>query len=138
VRDRLLHHAIYRILYPAFNTIFVSDSFSCRLEKGTHKAVRRFQKMFYKVSKNNTKNCWVLKCDIKKFFDSIDHSILFQIIRQKVGDPDILWLLKEIIQSFNKDSIQLNLFDLQAQIERERERERERLRPAGAGFQLAT
>lgn len=64
VRDRLLHHAIYRLLYPFFDRTFIVDSYSCRKNKGTHKAMERFRKFFYKVSKNNTRTCWVLKCDI--------------------------------------------------------------------------
>ena len=47
VRDRLLHHAIYRILYPFFDKTFISDSFSCRLRKGTYKALDRFRKFGY-------------------------------------------------------------------------------------------
>ena len=139
VRDRLLHHAIYRILYPFYDKTFFADSFSCRLGKGTHKAMARFRRFFYKVSKNNTKTCWVLKCDIKKFFDSVDHSVLFEILKTKIADPDTLWLLREVIKSFNKNPIQLELFDLRgvANRERERERERESWRPTGAEFLLA-
>jgi len=57
VRDRLLHHAIYRVLYPYFDKKFIADSYSCRLDKGTHKAMNRFREFSYKVSKNNTKQC---------------------------------------------------------------------------------
>src|SRR3989338_5120819 len=71
VRDRLLHHSIYRLLYPFFDHTFIADSFSCRRGKGTHKAGLRFRQLAGQVSKNNTKTCWVLKCDIKKFFASI-------------------------------------------------------------------
>jgi len=81
VCDRLLHHAIYRLLYPFFDRTFISDSYSCRLEKGTHRAINRFQEFFYKVSQNNTKTCWVLKGDIRKFFASIDHDVLLNILR---------------------------------------------------------
>ena len=101
VRDRLLHHAIYRILYPFFDKTFISDSFSCRLNKGTHKALDRFKHFAYKVSKNNTKTCWVLKCDIKKFFENIDHDILIQILKRYIPDKDIDWLLEKIIKSFS-------------------------------------
>ena len=73
VRDRLLHHAIYRILYPFFDRVFIADSYSCRIGKGTHKALNRFRQFAFVVSKNNTRTCWVLKCDIKKFFANIDH-----------------------------------------------------------------
>src|SRR3989338_4041739 len=76
VRDRLLHHAIYRILYPYFDKKFICDSYSCRINKGTHKAISRFRSFFRKVSKNHTRSCLVLKCDIRKFFANIDHNIL--------------------------------------------------------------
>lgn len=100
VRDRLLHHAIYRILYPFFDKIFIADSFSCRKNKGTHKALNRFKSFTYKVSQNNTKTCWVLKCDIKKFFANIDHNILLNILDEYIPDKNIIWLLNEIISSF--------------------------------------
>lgn len=104
VRDRLLHHAIYRILYPFFDKIFISDSYSCRLEKGTHKAINKFQKYFWKVSKNDTKTCWVLKCDIKKFFANIDHEILTNLLKEHISDENIIILLKKIINSFSAEN----------------------------------
>ena len=58
VRDRLLHHAVYRILYPFFDKKFISDFFSRRNNKGTHKAINRFKDFNYIVSKNNTKTCF--------------------------------------------------------------------------------
>ncbi len=103
VRDRLLHHAIYRILYPYFDTKFIADSFSCRKNKGTHKAVNRFHSLAHKVSQNNTKTCWVLKCDIKKFFASIDHQTLKSILAKHIKDKDVLWLLAQVIDSFNAE-----------------------------------
>lgn len=103
VRDRLLHHAIYRQLYPFFDRIFISDSFSCRKFKGTHRALERFKIFAHKVSKNDTKTCWILKCDIKKFFDSIDHRILLSILDKYITDQNILWLLERTISSFHKN-----------------------------------
>ncbi len=101
VRDRLLHHAIYRKLYPFFARTFISDSFSCRIGKGTHRAMNRFRSFAYKVSKNHTRTCFVLKCDIRKFFANIDHEILFSILSAYIPDADILWLLKEVVGSFH-------------------------------------
>ena len=101
VRDRLLHHAIYRVLYPFFDRTFISDSFSCRNAKGTHGALDRFRDFTYRVSKNNTKTCWVLKCDIKKFFASIDQKTLLDILKFYIPNTDIIWLLGEVIHSFN-------------------------------------
>lgn len=105
VRDRLLHHAIYRTLYPYFDSKFIYDSYSCRINKGTHKALDRFKDFSNIVSKNNTKTCWLLKCDIRKFFANIDHEILKSILEKhiedkNIKDKDILWLLNQIIDSF--------------------------------------
>lgn len=105
VRDRLLHHAVYRILYPFFDHTFIADSFSCRNEKGTHKAVNRFRTLFNQVSKNNTRTCWVLKCDIKKFFASINHQTLLAILQEYIPDQNIISLLQNIIDSFHTDTI---------------------------------
>ncbi|MCE9585413.1 RNA-dependent DNA polymerase [Candidatus Nomurabacteria bacterium] len=102
VRDRLLHHGIYRILYPFFDRKFIYDSYSCRLNKGTHKAMQRFESFTRKVSKNHTKTCWILKCDIRKFFANIDHQILKNILARHIQDKDILWLLENVINSFEK------------------------------------
>jgi len=101
VRDRLLHHAIYRVLYPYFDKTFIANSYSCRLNKGTHRAMNRFREFAYKVSKNNTKTCWILKCDIKKFFASIDHEILKEILASHIEDEDTVWLLNQVIDSFS-------------------------------------
>ncbi len=100
VRDRVLHHAIYRKLYPFFERTFIADSFSCRLEKGTHKGQNCFRQSTRKVSRNHTKTAWVLKCDIRKFFANIDHEILLSILASYIPDFGILLLLQEIIESF--------------------------------------
>jgi retron-type reverse transcriptase len=100
VRDRLLHHAIYRILYPYFDKLFIHDSYSCRNGKGTHRALNQFKSFANKVSKNHTKTCWVLKCDIKKFFARIDQEILLHILKRHIADDDILLLLQGVIESF--------------------------------------
>jgi len=101
VRDRLLHHAIYRVLYPFFDRTFIADSFSCREGKGTHAALDRFRSFSRVVSKNNTRTCWVLKCDIRKFFASVDHKILMSILARSIPDERLLALLQEIIGSFS-------------------------------------
>lgn len=101
VRDRLLHHAVYRILYPFFDRTFIADSYSCRVDKGVHRALDRFRDYAYKVSRNHTRTCWVLKCDIRKFFANIDHGILMRILREYIPDRDILRLLGNVIDSFS-------------------------------------
>lgn len=118
VRDRLLHHAIYGILYPFFDRLFASDSFSCRDGKGTHKALNRFRDMGRKVSKNNSATCWVLKCDIRKFFANIDQQILLNIVAKHIKDSNILLLLKEILISFSssRSGVGLPLGNLTSQL----------------------
>jgi len=103
IRDRLLHHAIFRILYLIFDQSFIFDSYSCRLGKGTHQAVDRLERFCFKVSQNNHYNFYYLKCDIKKFFASVDQDILVNLIKKKICDPDVLWLIQEIIDSFSAD-----------------------------------
>ena len=104
VRDRLVHHAIYRQLYPFFDKTFTSYSYSCRLNKGTHRAINAFNNMAGQVSCNHTKTGWVLQCDIKKFFDSIDHKILLTILREYIFDDRILSLVDNIISSYESSS----------------------------------
>lgn len=119
VRDRLLHHAIYRILYSYFDKKFIYDSYSCRLGKGTHKAMERFKVFGRKVSKNNTKTCYILKCDIRKFFASIDHEILKNILAKHIQDKDTINLLSNIINSFKtigKENTGLPLGNLTSQL----------------------
>jgi len=100
VRDRIVHHAIYKILYPYFEKKFIFDSYSCRDDKGTHRAMNRFRQFGKKVSQNSTKATWVLKCDIRKFFATINHQILKDILAKHIEDKDILWLLQHVIDSF--------------------------------------
>jgi len=117
VRDRLVHHAVYRILYPYFDKKFIFCSYSCRIKKGTHKAVNQFRDLARKVSKNNTKTAWTLKCDIRKFFANIDHKILKNILAKQIDDKDVLWLLGQIIDSFEtKESVGLPLGNLTSQL----------------------
>ena len=101
VRDRLLHHAVYRVLYDYFDERFIFDSYSCRNNKGTHRAISQFNSFARIVSKNHTHACWVLKCDIKKFFHSIDQRILLEILEKYIPDSNIINLLANIIGSFD-------------------------------------
>jgi len=108
VGDRILHHAIFFVVNPVFEPTFIAHSFSCRIGKGTHKGVDSFASMLSSGSRNNSRNCFVLKCDIKKFFDAIDHNILLGIIQKRIKDKDTLWLLEEVVESFG--SSQSNIF----------------------------
>lgn len=118
VSDRVLHRAVYRKLCPSFDRTFIADSFSCRVGKGTHKALDRFRSLAWKVSRNHARTCWVLKCDIRKFFASIDHSTLFSLLARRVVDRKLLALLAEIIRSFSagKPRVGLPLGNLTSQL----------------------
>jgi retron-type reverse transcriptase len=100
VRDRVVHHLLYQALYPYFDTHFIYDSYSCRDDKGTHRALGRFNSFGRKVSQNSTRTCWVLKCDIRKFFASIDHATLKSTLIRHIEDQNILSLLSNVINSF--------------------------------------
>ena len=105
VRDRIVHRAIYRVLYPYFHSRFIYDSYSCRNGKGTHKAVKRFSKRSLKLTRNNTKVVWILKCDIRKFFASIDQDILLGLLRKQIPDENIIWLVEKVIRSFHSTKL---------------------------------
>ena len=117
VRDRVLHHAIYRQLYPFFDRTFIADSHSCRLGKGMHKALTRFRRFGLQVSKNNIRTVWVLKCDIKRFFASIDHAVLLDILARYIPDIGVMLLLQNIIESFtSRPEVGLPLGNLTSQL----------------------
>ncbi len=105
VRDRVLHRAAYRILYPFYDRKFIFDSYSCRLGKGTHKALNRFQDFGKRASFNHTKTVWILKGDIRKCFASIDQAILFEILKRNIKDTDVLLLLRIILKSFSSTTV---------------------------------
>ena len=100
VRDRIVHYLVFKELCRVFDPSFIYHSYSSRLEKGTHLAVVNGEKALRKISRNYRGQAFILKCDIKKFFPSIDHQKLLSIIKNKITDPRFLWLIEEIISSF--------------------------------------
>ena len=107
-RDRVVHHALCNIIEPLLDKGFIYDSYACRRGKGTHSAILRLEHFIKSLrsssrERNETHHkIYCLKCDISKYFDSVDHKILFGILRRKISDEDILWLLREIITSNQK------------------------------------
>ncbi|MDP3974112.1 MAG: reverse transcriptase domain-containing protein [Candidatus Daviesbacteria bacterium] len=104
VRDRIVHHAVVSLIEPLFDKTFIYDSYSCRDNKGSHKAVTRLAIFIRKISKNYTGNCFVLKLDVKKFFANVNQTILFDCIKKRVEDPDLLCLIKNILGSFSNNT----------------------------------
>lgn len=111
-RDRVVHHALCTVLEPIFDRGFIYDSYACRKGKGTHKAIKRLDKFI-----QSAEECWgegnvyCLKCDISKYFDSIDHQVLFDLIRRKVRDVNVLWLVEKIIKSSFSRRVHYDLFN---------------------------
>lgn len=101
VRDRVLHHAVFASLNPIFEPTFIPNSFSCRVGKGTHRAVTLLEKQTRQTSQNGFRPCFVLKCDIKKFFGTVDHKTLLNIINKRIKDDEAMWLIKILIASFH-------------------------------------
>ncbi|MDO8618404.1 MAG: reverse transcriptase domain-containing protein [Candidatus Daviesbacteria bacterium] len=102
VRDRVIHHAVISLIEPIFDKTFIYDSYSCRKVRGIHRATVRLAVFIRKVSKNYTGSCFVLKLDVKKFFASVNQEILLNLIAKRVEDPDLLWLIKNILGSFSQ------------------------------------
>lgn len=99
VSDRVVHQIIYDYLLSLFEPEFISDSYASRINKGQYKAINTF-KYFIKLAENYHKPCFVLKCDVRKYFDSIDHGVLLDLIKEKVFCKNILAVIREIIRSF--------------------------------------
>lgn len=93
--DRIVHHAIMNVMEPVFVSMFTADTYSCIKNKGIHAAARALRKSLSDVEGSQ----YCLKLDIKKFYPNVDHDILKELIRRKIKDNDLLWLLDEIIDS---------------------------------------
>lgn len=91
--DRVVHHAIVRVIEPLFDRKFIYDSYSCRRGKGTHAAADRLE-FFSRRANREWARPYVLKCDISKFFPSIDHEILWDILARTLRESRVLNLLR--------------------------------------------
>jgi RNA-directed DNA polymerase len=91
-RDRVVHHALCNVIEPAFERSFITDSYANRVGKGTHRALDRCQGFARRYR-------YVLPCDVRQFFPSIDLAILRDILRRKVRDPGILGLIDRVLAS---------------------------------------
>ena len=100
VADRLVHHALIRQLNPIFDNSFIYDSWSCRVGKGTHAAVLRLRQLLKRHDYRQNGAVWTLKCDIRNFFASIDHSILLELIYRRINDVRLRRLVEDVVESF--------------------------------------
>jgi retron-type reverse transcriptase len=95
-RDRVVHHAIVRVLTPIYEKIFIYDSYATRKNKGTHIAICRAQQFARRRS-------YYMKFDIEKFFDSVDHQILLNIVSRKIKDKKLMHLIEKIIRNIDNN-----------------------------------
>lgn len=100
--DRIIHHLLIAEIEPYFEKTFIFNSFACRKEKGTHKAIIKLRQGLNKITKSQTKNAFYAQFDIQSFFTNIDKNILFAILEKEIKKPnhypnDLLWLTKTII-----------------------------------------
>lgn len=91
-RDRVVHHALCNVIEPIYEKIFINESYANRKNKGTHRALNRAQQFARRYR-------YALKCDIRQFFPSIDHTVLKKILSKKIKDPDVMELIGLILKS---------------------------------------
>ncbi len=102
-RDRVVHHALCAVIMPLIERSFIGDSYANRVGFGTHRALRRFTQFA-------RSHRYVLQCDIRKYFPSIDHAILKAALRRKLKCPDTLWLIDTIIDASNEQEPAIDYF----------------------------
>lgn len=94
--DRIVHHAIMNIMEPIWLSVFTHNTYSCIKGRGIHGCAKRVERI---IKKYEGRPLYCLKIDIRKFYPSIDHDVLKRIVRKKIKDQDLLWLIDEIIDS---------------------------------------
>jgi retron-type reverse transcriptase len=102
-RDRVVHHALCNVIVPIFERTFIADSYANRVGFGTHRALKRF----IEFARNRR---YVLQCDVRKYFPSLDHEILKSLIQRKIKCSDTLWLIETIIDSSNAQETVIDHF----------------------------
>jgi len=98
-RDRIVHHALIRVIGPIFEKSFIYDSCANQINKGTLFALKRFNLFKTKVTHNLKLGAFCLKADIKHYFQEVNHRILIKVISRKIHDEKVLWLIKQILNN---------------------------------------
>jgi RNA-directed DNA polymerase len=98
-RDRIVHHALCNVIDPIFDKSFIYENCANRKGKGNLFAIQRLDYFLKKVSKNNSRNCFVLKADIKHYFEEIDTKILLNVIKKKIKCEKTIWLIDKILEN---------------------------------------
>ena len=107
-RDRVVQHALVDVIDPIWERRFIAESYACRVGRGTHKGADKAQAMLRRVKRDHG-NVYVFKADIAKFFYSIDHAVLKELVRKRVACKQTLALIDAIVDSTVKSGIHVGL-----------------------------
>ncbi len=102
-RDRIVHHALCNIIDPIFDKTFIYDSYANRKGKGSLKALERFDYFNRIISNKNSVKVYALKSDVKHYFETVSHETLIKIIRKKIRDKKVIWLINQILNNYNSE-----------------------------------
>lgn len=94
--DRIVHHAVMNVVKPIWTSYFTADTFSCIEGRGINQCRAKVRKTLNTDWQNAR---FVLKGDVRKYYPSVDNEILKVIVRRKIKDPELLWLLDDVIDS---------------------------------------
>jgi len=97
-RDRVIHHAIINIIRAIFEKRFIYDSCANQKRKGNLFSIKRFETFRRKITKNFSSRAFCLKADIKHYFQEVHHDILLKIIKNKIKDKKVIWLIRKILK----------------------------------------
>ena len=114
-RDRIVHHALIRIIETIFDKTFIYTNCANRKNKGTLFTIKRFEEFHRKITKNLTSKAFCLKADIKHYFQEINHNILISIIEKKIRDKKVIWLIKQILSNYTSNIKGMPLGNLTSQ-----------------------
>lgn len=103
VIDRIVHQSLYNQLTQLYDSRFLEHVYSGRAGKGVHAGMEAVERMTWKESKNYSRPCFYLKCDIRKFYDSVDHGVLLEIMRKKIDDDRMLAVIDTVVKSFHAE-----------------------------------
>lgn len=106
-RDRVIQWAIHLVINEIYEKSFIKHTYACISGRGSHVAVANMQRWLRKIDRKEPKQ-YYLKMDVAKYFYRIDHDILIKILRKKIKDEDVIWLLETIIRSEHKFGLELN------------------------------
>jgi retron-type reverse transcriptase len=99
-RDRVVHHALCRVIEPIWEARFMRDSYACRVGKGTHAGADRLTQFLQRAARRWDDEVYVLKMDVRSYFPSVNHAILLSLLRRHIACDRTLGLITEIIESW--------------------------------------